>query len=75
MSSGSHGIKNMPTQSITNTTRATKMLAVAVGWLLVVSDGYDLIVYGTVRSSLINKTGWELTNATAGTGFRGIPWA
>ena len=67
MSSGSHGTKNMPNQSITNTTRATKMLAVAVGWLLVVSDGYDLIVYGTVQSSLINKTGWGLTNATAGT--------
>lgn len=67
MSSDSGGMKNMPGPSITNTTRATTVLAVAVGWLLVVSDGYDLIVYGTVQSSLINKTGWGLTNATAGT--------
>lgn len=43
------------------------MLAVLVCWLLVVFDGYDLIVYGTVQSSLINSTGWGLTKATAGT--------
>ncbi|MCB5294751.1 MFS transporter [Arthrobacter sp. SO3] len=41
--------------------------AVLVCWLLVVFDGYDLIVYGTVQSSLINDTGWGLTKATAGT--------
>jgi AAHS family benzoate transporter-like MFS transporter len=34
---------------------------------LVVFDGYDLIVYGTVQSSLISETGWGLTKATAGT--------
>ena len=38
-----------------------------VCWLLVVFDGYDLIVYGTVQSSLISETGWGLTKATAGT--------
>ncbi|SDL25198.1 MFS transporter, AAHS family, benzoate transport protein [Arthrobacter sp. ov407] len=32
-----------------------------------VFDGYDLIVYGTVQSSLISETGWGLTKATAGT--------
>lgn len=42
-------------------------LAVFVCWLLVVFDGYDLIVYGTVQSSLISETGWGLTKATAGT--------
>ena len=42
-------------------------LAVLVCWLLVVFDGYDLIVYGTVQSSLISDTGWGLTKATAGT--------
>jgi AAHS family benzoate transporter-like MFS transporter len=42
-------------------------LAVLVCWLLVVFDGYDLIVYGTVQSALINDTGWGLTKATAGT--------
>ncbi|WP_406632469.1 MFS transporter [Pseudarthrobacter quantipunctorum] len=41
--------------------------AVLVCWLLVVFDGYDLIVYGTVQSSLITETGWGLTKATAGT--------
>jgi AAHS family benzoate transporter-like MFS transporter len=34
---------------------------------LVVFDGYDLIVYGTVQSSLISDTGWGLSKATAGT--------
>ncbi|GAB5079022.1 MFS transporter [Arthrobacter sp. AD-310] len=42
-------------------------MAVLVCWLLVVFDGYDLIVYGTVQSSLINGTDWGLTKATAGT--------
>ncbi|UZX03286.1 aromatic acid/H+ symport family MFS transporter [Arthrobacter sp. CDRTa11] len=41
--------------------------AVLVCWLLVVFDGYDLIVYGTVQSSLISDTGWGLSKATAGT--------
>ncbi len=41
--------------------------AALVCWLLVVFDGYDLIVYGTVQSSLITDTGWGLTKATAGT--------
>ncbi|MDQ6755057.1 MAG: aromatic acid/H+ symport family MFS transporter [Actinomycetota bacterium] len=45
----------------------TSLLAVLVCWLLVVFDGYDLIVYGTVQSSLISSTGWGLTKATAGT--------
>jgi AAHS family benzoate transporter-like MFS transporter len=42
-------------------------MAVLVCWLLVVFDGYDLIVYGTVQSALISDTGWGLTKATAGT--------
>ncbi|MDQ0029711.1 MFS transporter [Arthrobacter bambusae] len=41
--------------------------AVLVCWLLVVFDGYDLIVYGTVQSSLITETGWGLSKTTAGT--------
>ncbi|WP_079598329.1 MFS transporter [Arthrobacter sp. P2b] len=43
------------------------VMAVLVCWLLVVFDGYDLIVYGTVQGSLINDTDWGLTKATAGT--------
>lgn len=45
--------------------KASTIAAVVVAWLLVVSDGYDLIVYGTVQSSIINE--WGLTNSTAGT--------
>ena len=45
----------------------TAMVTVLVCWLLVVFDGYDLIVYGTVQTTLINDTGWGLTKATAGT--------
>lgn len=41
--------------------------AVLVCWLLVVFDGYDLIVYGTVQSSMVSETGWGLSKATAGT--------
>jgi len=51
------------------TTRFTRagLLTVLVCWLLVVFDGYDLIVYGTVQTTLIDSTGWGLTKATAGT--------
>ncbi|OMH23647.1 MFS transporter [Tersicoccus phoenicis] len=43
------------------------LIAVVVCWLLVVFDGYDLIVYGTVQNELITTTGWGLNPATAGT--------
>ena len=53
----------------TNPVRFTRagLLTVLVCWLLVVFDGYDLIVYGTVQTTLIETTGWGLTKATAGT--------
>ncbi|WP_374200383.1 MFS transporter [Arthrobacter sp. M4] len=47
--------------------RKTSTMAVILCWLLVVFDGYDLIVYGTVQSTLINGTDWGLTKGTAGT--------
>lgn len=43
------------------------LTAVVLCWLLIVFDGYDLIVYGTVQGSLINDTGWGLDRAGAGT--------
>ncbi|MEH0109522.1 aromatic acid/H+ symport family MFS transporter [Tersicoccus sp. MR15.9] len=43
------------------------LIAVIVCWLLVVFDGYDLIVYGTVQNQLISRTGWGLNAASAGT--------
>jgi MFS transporter, AAHS family, benzoate transport protein len=53
----------------TNPVRFTRacLLTVLMCWLLVVFDGYDLIVYGTVQTTLIETTGWGLTKATAGT--------
>ena len=43
------------------------IMAVVACWLLVVFDGYDLIVYGTVQSSLLAIDAWGLTPATMGT--------
>lgn len=42
-----------------------RAVAVIVCWLLIVFDGYDLIVYGTVKPSLIEE--WGLSQGTAGT--------
>jgi MFS transporter, AAHS family, benzoate transport protein len=47
-------------------TRRQSTIAVIVCWLLVVFDGYDLIVFGTVQSSLVNDTDWGLTDAGLG---------
>jgi AAHS family benzoate transporter-like MFS transporter len=35
-------------------------------WLIVVFDGYDLIVYGTTLPNLLQEKGWDLTPTTAG---------
>lgn len=35
-------------------------------WLIVVFDGYDLIVYGTTLPSLLKEKGWHLTPTSAG---------
>jgi MFS transporter, AAHS family, benzoate transport protein len=45
--------------------RAT-FLVVALCWLTVVFDGYDLIVYGTVLPELLHESGWSLTPGVAG---------
>lgn len=47
-------------------TRRQATIAVLVCWLLVVFDGYDLIVFGTVQTSLLNDTDWGLTDAGLG---------
>ncbi|WP_246079979.1 MFS transporter [Nonomuraea mesophila] len=41
--------------------------AVAICALVVVAEGYDLIVYGALLPSLLQEPGWELTRASAGT--------
>lgn len=35
-------------------------------WVIVVFDGYDLIVYGTVLPELLKEPGWQLNKSTAG---------
>lgn len=42
-----------------------RLAAVLIGWFFVVFDGYDLIVYGTVQTELMEE--WDLNSATAGT--------
>jgi AAHS family benzoate transporter-like MFS transporter len=41
------------------------VIAVVVCWMFVVFDGYDLIVYGNVISSLQDE--WDINSSTAGT--------
>ena len=45
--------------------RRARWIAVLVCWLLIVFDGYDLIVFGTVKPSLMEE--WGMSQATAGT--------
>ena len=45
-----------PTTPVTFTSAG--LLTVLVCWLLVVFDGYDLIVYGIVQTTLIETTDW-----------------
>ena len=37
------------------------LLVVAICFLTVIFDGYDLIVYGAVVPSLLDEPGWHLT--------------
>lgn len=41
-------------------------LVVALCWLIVIFDGYDLIVYGTTIPALTQEAGWHLTPEGAG---------
>jgi AAHS family benzoate transporter-like MFS transporter len=47
--------------------RRPAWLVIALCWLIVVFDGYDLIVYGTTIPALLDERAWELTPATVGT--------
>jgi AAHS family benzoate transporter-like MFS transporter len=46
--------------------RIPAVLTVLACWLVIVFDGYDLIVFGAVKPVLMQE-GWGLTQATAGT--------
>ncbi|UDY23941.1 MFS transporter [Nocardioides sp. Kera G14] len=53
------------TQTSTSRTRPA-WLVVALCWLVVIFDGYDLIVYGTTIPSLLGEKDWHLTPDGAG---------
>src|SRR6478736_3002714 len=46
--------------------RRPAWLVILLCWLIVVFDGYDLIVYGTTIPPLLKEPGWRLTPASAG---------
>jgi AAHS family benzoate transporter-like MFS transporter len=46
--------------------RRVALLVTALCWVVVVFDGYDLIVYGTVLPRLLTEPGWNLTPSSAG---------
>lgn len=56
-----------PAPVLPETARRSAALVIALCWLIVVFDGYDLIVYGTTIPSLLAEPGWGLTPGTAGT--------
>lgn len=56
-----------PAPALLPTCRRSAALVIALCWLIVVFDGYDLIVYGTTIPSLLAEPGWNLTPGTAGT--------
>jgi MFS family permease len=48
------------------TSHRAAFLVTALCWSVVVFDGYDLIVYGTVLPVLLHEPGWGLTKSGAG---------
>lgn len=50
----------------TGVTAARSWQVVGLGALVVVAEGYDLIVYGTLLPKLVAEPGWGLTSASAG---------
>jgi AAHS family benzoate transporter-like MFS transporter len=48
------------------TAHRAALIVTALCWAIVVFDGYDLIVYGTVLPHLLDEPGWGLTKSVAG---------
>lgn len=46
--------------------RRTPFAVIALCWVIVVLDGYDLLVYGTALPRLLDEPGWHLTGSSAG---------
>lgn len=51
---------------MSGTSRTAAPLVTFLCWVVVVFDGYDLIVYGTVLPKLLAEPGWNLTSSSAG---------
>jgi AAHS family benzoate transporter-like MFS transporter len=51
---------------VTTPRRRSALGVIALCWLIVVFDGYDLIVYGTTIPALLEEPGWNLTPEAAG---------
>jgi MFS transporter, AAHS family, benzoate transport protein len=51
---------------VTTSRTRSPLAVIALCWLIVVFDGYDLIVYGTTIPSLLEEPGWSLTPEGAG---------
>ena len=54
----------MPAQPIVSLRSA--YLVIAIGFLAIVFEGYDLIVYGAVVPALLAEPGWGLTPERVG---------
>jgi len=52
--------------SDSRTSRRSGLTVVAICFLTIVFDGYDLIVYGSAVPSLLAEPGWQLGPAQAG---------
>ena len=48
------------------TPKRSTTAVIALCWVAIVFDGYDLIVYGTVIPSLLEEPSWDLSPAAAG---------
>ena len=51
---------------VTTSRTRSPLAVIALCWLIVVFDGYDLIVYGTTIPALLEEPGWSLTPEGAG---------
>jgi AAHS family benzoate transporter-like MFS transporter len=48
------------------TPRRSVAWVVGLCWAILIFDGYDLVMYGTVLPKLLHEPGWDLTKAGAG---------
>src|SRR4051794_13145794 len=52
--------------SASTTSRRSVAWVVGLCWAILIFDGYDLVMYGTILPKLLHEPGWDLTKAGAG---------